>query len=47
MNIFFSVFGRIYFFQTVMDGYAHFICSPDVTPQIELDILCGDPEDKV
>ena len=46
MNIL-TVFRKIYFFQTVLDGYAHFIYSPDVTPQIELDILCRDPEDKV
>lgn len=46
MNIF-TIFGKIYSFHSVLDGYAHFICSPDVTPQVELDVLCRNPEDKI
>lgn len=46
MNIF-TVLGKISFFYPVLDEYVHFISSPDIAPQVELDILCGDLEDKV
>lgn len=45
MNIF-TVFRNIYFFHPVLDGYAHFIYSPDITSQVDLDILCRGPTDK-
>lgn len=37
----FTVFEEVYFFHPVLMGYAHFIYSPDVVPQLELDTLWG------